>query len=175
MLVLETAIDAKHDYTVKLGTKSSARACRHLKLREPGDCFGARVVRYEDPNVEDILVWLTVTFIKFYNEPVAWKFQNSPEMRKIAEINDLQGKRGMIQALRIIQSIFGVQEVKLYVPRWGLSYERTRSEEHKERKRKREAELTAQPGRKKKRRKQPQGIGLRSGTGLAHWTKEVAV
>jgi hypothetical protein len=170
-LDLEAAIDAKREYSLKLSLKSSARACRHLKLRNPDECFGARAILFSDPDVEWVKVWLTVTFIKFRSEPVPWKYQNSPEMRKIAEINDLHGRRGMLNALRIIHGLFdliGEQIIKLHVPRDGISYDRTRSEEYKEKRK-----LWSSNGKRKSKKKKytkPQSLGLRSGSGQAHWT-----
>lgn len=174
----EAAIDAKHDYEVEINTKASSRACRHLKLRAPDDCYGARLIKFTDGNVEWVVVWLTVTYIKFRDQPVPWKFENSKEMRKIAEINDLEGKRGMLQALRIIHSLLemiGKMSIKLYIPRKGISFERTRSQEYKERKKAWASNGGHIVGRKKKKYTSPKSVGLRCGTGQEHWVDQRAI
>lgn len=178
MLDVKAAIDAKHDYKIKMATKSSARACRNLKLRSPDECFGANLIRYEDDKVKEVKVWLTVTYIHFKGEEKPWKFENSQEMRMIAEINDLEGKRGMLKALRIIRGLFGTQEIELYVPRPGISYARTRSDEYRQRRKQWDSESKtrrANGQRVKKKWTSPTAIGLRSGVGKAHsFGEEVA-
>lgn len=174
---VKAAIDAKHDYEIVVNPKASCKACRHLKLRNPDDCYGARLIRFTNPSVEWATVWLTVTFIKFKSEPTAWKFQNSPEMRKIAEINDLHGRRGMITALRFVEgmtAIFGPRSILLKVPRPGISYGRTRSAEYKERKKVWASRGGDVVGRKKKKYTSPKSLGLRCGTGQEHWVDDRA-
>jgi hypothetical protein len=110
---------------------------------------------------------------------VPWKFENSVEMRQIAEINDLEGRRGMVQALRIIHALMemvGKQVIKLYVPPDGRSYARTRSQEYKKKRKEWASNGGSNAGGKpKKKRTSPKSFGLRCGTGMMHWVDDRAV
>jgi len=164
MLDIRGAVDAPCDYYLQL-VKHRARACRNLKPRDPGKCFGANIIRYSDTNVDDVLVELTRTFIQFKDQPNPFKYVNSAEMSKIARINDLEGKRGMVALLRILEA-FGEKKVRLIKPKGPNSYQQTRSDEWRARRKEYAASLKHKKHRRKYRT--PQANGLRSGIGRSH-------
>jgi hypothetical protein len=170
---IKAAIDAPEDYWINLSSKACTYGVRHLELRNPENCFGARVIKYLDPNILDVRVWLHQTFIHFKDQPIPWKYDNSAEMHRIASLNDKKGKPGLLQALRLVENLDEIK-IKLLKPRKSTSYAWTRSDEFKEIRRssRKKRNLEIARGAKKRKYVKPYAIGLRNGQGKAHTWEE---
>lgn len=172
MFDITHAEDATEDYVIQLSTKearkASARACRHLKPRDPQNCYGSRLIKFLDAAVADILIYLGVTYILFVGKSVPTRYINSALMTKIAKLNDIKGRDGVLRMLRIIDSLDEEMEVKLLSPlrtdkaRRSLAF--LRSDEFKQ---ERAASRERRKGKPKRRYKSPEANGLRSGMGKA--------
>lgn len=161
---IKDAVDATEPYKFKL----IAKACRNLRLRDPHNCYGARAIKFQDPKVQDVQVMLNVTYVRFKDQDLPVRYINSEEVRKIAEINDLQGKRGMLKALRLFQT-FGQVEVTLLPPPPKRRLDYLRSAEFAAI---RNGSQARRKGKPKRKYTKPQDIGLRNGMGKAHSWEE---
>jgi hypothetical protein len=141
------------------------RHCLHARRRDPENCIAARALN-SIPNVIYARVFLNVTYI-WFDDGTIKRYQNSHEMRFIAELNDKKGRRTLIDELHAqFEQYDNSVKLKLLPPRKTVQLDYIRSEKFK--KLRAESKRRAVAGKPRRRYTKPSSVGLRDGSGRSH-------
>lgn len=161
---ISDAIDAVEPYDIVV----SPWSMRHCKQRDPSRCAGVLTAKHNDPNIEDIKIYLTRMFIKFRDQPLPLRYDNDFKLQKLARANDLKGMRGVACLLRLFKIYGEAFVVRGLPPRHATSLEYLRSPERRKIHNASAARSARKPKSERRKYTSPNAKGLRNGQGLAH-------
>jgi|SRR5215471_7918013 len=147
---------------------------RHCKPRDPDNCAGALGIEGTVPNVLKARLFLEYTYVWFKGKKLPTRYKNTPEVRRLAELNDIGPRMSIYAAYKAEFKNNGGRSFPfklIPIPAGSV-----RSKEYLRSKEMQEMRRLSQERRNENIRKgipprkytSPKAKGLRSGIGLAH-------